>query len=85
MNDTATIIIEWDENGKLDFHASKTIPDKVLLTVGAGLYVAALKALRRKLGDRWAGGAWRELKTLVENKVFAYKARTPRRMRGKEH
>lgn len=85
MTDNAAIIIEWDENGTLDFHAAKTIPDKVLLTVGAGLYTAALKALRRKLGDRWAGEAWRELKTLVENKVFVYAVRTPRRMRGNEH
>ncbi len=84
MTNTGTITITWDEKGIPDFDASTTIPDKVLLAAGAGLYTAALARMRQIYGDRWAGNAWRGLKEIVENEVFVYTVRVPRWLRGQE-
>ena len=85
MTNTGTITINWDdEKGALDFDVSGNLTLPLLAKAGASLYVAALKELRQLLGDRWAGDAWRELKTLVENEVFVYTVRVPRWMRGQE-
>lgn len=85
MTNTGTITITWeDEKGALDFDVSGNLTLPLLAKAGASLYVAALKELRQLLGDRWAGDAWRELKTLVENEVFVYTVRFPRWVRGQE-
>lgn len=85
MTNTGTITITWeDEKGALDFDVSGNLTLPLLAKAGASLYIAALKELRQLLGDRWAGDAWRELKTLVENEVFVYTVRFPRWVRGQE-
>lgn len=85
MTNTGTITITWeDEKGALDFDVSGNLTLPLLAKAGASLYVAALKELRQLLGDRWAGDAWRELKTLVENEVFVYTVRFLRWVRGQE-
>lgn len=85
MTNTGTITINWDdEKGALDFDVSGNLTLPLLAKAGASLYVAALKELRQLMGDRWAGDAWSELKTLVENEVFVYTVRVPRWMRGQE-
>lgn len=85
MTNTGTITITWEDGkGALDFDVSGNLTLPLLAKAGASLYVAALKELRQLLGDRWAGEAWSELKTLVENEVFVYTVRVPRWMRGQE-
>lgn len=84
MCNTGTITVTWEEEGgALEFDISDNVTMPILLHASASLYTASLKELRKLLGDRWAGNAWRVLKELVENEVFVYTV-TPLRTRGRE-